>query len=156
MVVLPPLSIGFTGTRTGMSPIQKDIVFKILSKHNGFFHHGDCIGADAEAHDFVHMLGSFVIHVHPPANPVNRAYKQGHVMHPVKDYYARNADIVNQCQYLIACPKDESKKGGTWWTINFARRRDVLRKFTIIMPNGDIGHDTHKPIPGESVVRYVQ
>ena len=44
--------IGFTGTRHGMTPLQRAGVAAILQQvagTGGFVaHHGDCIGADAE------------------------------------------------------------------------------------------------------------
>lgn len=135
------LSIGFSGTRFGMSQIQKDILFRILADHQGFFHHGDCIGADAEAHDVASAMANFTIHVHPPIDSKLRAFKQGHVNHPPKQYWARNADIVDQCHYLIACPLNASQQtGGTWNTIKYAMRPNINRRFTIITYDGTIGH----------------
>lgn len=131
-----------------MSQAQKDIVFRILAEHDGFFHHGDCIGADAEGHDVAQLLGNYSIHVHPPVNPRLRAYKNGHVNHPPKDYYARNADIVQQCHYLIATPVGKEQIGGTWNTIKFAMRKDINRQFTIILPNGQMGHSVFTPDKG--------
>lgn len=150
------LSIGFSGTRIGMSQAQKDILFHILAEHQGFFHHGDCIGADAEAHDVAAAMACYTIHVHPPADPRLRAYKNGHVTHPPKQYFARNADIVNQCQYLIACPLNKNQQtGGTWNTIKYAMREDINRKFTIILYDGQVGHSVLET-PSEVKVKQAQ
>src|SRR6185369_15902528 len=97
------LVIGFTGTRHGMSQIQKDIVRKLLQDFAGSFHHGDCVGADAEAHAIAKEL-NYMIAIHPPINPRWRAFCQGDFMYPPKDYIPRNHDIVQSCQYLIATP----------------------------------------------------
>ena len=43
-------SIGFTGTRQGMTAEQKSALRNLLDGGAGDFHHGDCIGADSEAH----------------------------------------------------------------------------------------------------------
>lgn len=131
------LSIGFTGTRLGMSDVQKDILYKLLSKHDGIFHHGDCIGADAEAHDIARAL-NWTIHCHPPINSRLRAFKNCDSSSPPKEYLTRNKDIVNSSQYLLACPKSRQEVGGTWQTINYAKANN--RQFSIILPDGTLGH----------------
>ena len=64
--------IGFTGTQQGMTLRQKQQLNEILrdlyDKGNRWFHHGDCIGADAEAHDIATAIGYHIL-VHPPINP---------------------------------------------------------------------------------------
>ncbi len=51
------IEVGFTGTRRGMIMPQrfgfKDLVKTLLMDK---FHHGDCVGSDAQAHDFVAEL----------------------------------------------------------------------------------------------------
>lgn len=131
------LSMGFTGTRLGLSDVQKDALYKILRKHDGIFHHGDCIGADADAHDIARAL-NWTIHGHPPINSRLRAFKNCDSSSPPKDYHTRNRDIVNSCQYLIACPKSKVETGGTWYTINYAKENNG--RFSIILPDGTVGH----------------
>lgn len=131
------LSIGFSGTRLGMSDVQKDTLYKLLAKHDGIFHHGDCIGADAEAHDIARVLG-WTIHIHPPIDSRLRAFKNGNSSSQPKDYHARNRDIVDGCQYLIACPKSRQEIGGTWYTINYSKAKNG--QFSIILPDGTLGH----------------
>jgi hypothetical protein len=80
----PPIrgSVGFSGTRAGMTAQQKErLEFKLrelrrLDFH--WFHHGDCTGADAEAHDIAKTLG-YKIAIHPPNEPFLRALKKGEV-----------------------------------------------------------------------------
>jgi len=48
------MKIGFTGTRDGMTQHQKEqFVLAMQDLSPSEFHHGDCKGADAEAHDIV-------------------------------------------------------------------------------------------------------
>jgi hypothetical protein len=48
------MKIGFTGTRKGMSQHQKEqFVLKMFELDPSEFRHGDCEGADAEAHDII-------------------------------------------------------------------------------------------------------
>jgi hypothetical protein len=79
------MKIGITGTKKGMSTNQKISLcllfedFDIIDE----FHHGDCIGADAEAHDI--LDGNVYIVVHPPTIPKYRAYKK-----PTRGHYTTN------------------------------------------------------------------
>ena len=52
------MKISFTGSRRGMSPSQKTNFEKVLtSSKASLFIHGDCIGADLDAHKIAHRLG---------------------------------------------------------------------------------------------------
>jgi hypothetical protein len=120
-------SVGFTGTRLGMSRIQKERVrFKLTElKRLGFkwFHHGSCRGADYEAHCIAKELG-FKIAVHPPLYKKEAVllYSEADYAYPDADYLERNRGIVNQTQLLIAAPHGpERKRSGTWYTIRYAR-----------------------------------
>ena len=127
-------SLGFTGTRKGMTPEQQASVRAIVG---GFstVHHGDCIGADEEMHDIAIAFGQSVV-VHPPADPKLRAWCRGDVVLPEKPYHDRNRDIVNAARYLLATPDSmkETTKGGTWYTVRYARQegKDIL----IVWPDG--------------------
>jgi hypothetical protein len=130
--------IGFTGTQKGMSDYQKSVLRARLSNikntnQGNEFHHGDCIGADAEAHIIAKLLGYRII-IHPPINGIKRAFCDGDLILPEKDYLARNQDIVEACDFLIACPISlkEEVRSGTWYTIRFARRRE--KKLIILGP----------------------
>jgi hypothetical protein len=131
--------IGFTGTQRGMTRIQKSVLRGILQNDSGEFHHGDCIGADEEAHDIASELG-YDIWVHPPKDPSKRAFCKApnNRMMFAKPYLVRNHDIVDVCTKLIATPGEavEQLRSGTWATIRYARK--VGKEVTIIFPNGDI------------------
>lgn len=134
MVTIPrlPAVIGFTGTHTGMSPRQMQRLIQAL-RENGVteLHHGDCIGADSQAHWFA-VLGGQVqrIVIHPPSNPTRREGRKASdaypkiVVLPEAEYLARNRAIVNATQALIAAPRSEIEetRSGTWATIRYARK----------------------------------
>lgn len=122
------MKIGFTGSREGMSQNQKEQFVIELELCIGFseFHHGDCEGADAQAHDIVREFFPHVkIIVHPPISNYRRAFKQGDEMREPDDYLPRDERIVNETSRLIGAPlhDEEDKRSGTWYTICYARRR---------------------------------
>ncbi len=117
------VKIGFTGTQKGMNNFQKDTLKGILSNYCGEFHHGDCIGADTEAHEIACELG-FKIIIHPPVNKKKRAFCEG-VLLKEKPYLQRNKEIVNSVDLLIAEPRQihEVIRSGTWATIRYAVKK---------------------------------
>ena len=125
---IPSLCVGFTGTQAGLNARAKALVFEELvrlrdKEHHRVFRHGDCIGADSDAHDIAVALGFHII-VHPPIVNTKRAYKKGDEAWTPRQYIHRNRDIVRQCHTLIACPKnvgEEVLRSGTWSTVRFAR-----------------------------------
>jgi predicted Rossmann fold nucleotide-binding protein DprA/Smf involved in DNA uptake len=128
---------GFTGTSRGMSEAQKNRVRNFLSNKKGEFHHGDCIGADDEAHDIAVELGLGAV-IHPPINSVYRAWKQGWITKGPLPYLDRNKVIVRSTEILIATPGEmvEQLRSGTWSTIRYARKLE--RPICIIYPNGNL------------------
>lgn len=144
------VNVGFSGTRYGMSTVQKEIVKSILAGKCGQFHHGDCVGADEEVHDIIrqHFPDKWKIVIHPPIKDVRRANKVGDLILAPKHYHPRNYDIVESCNVFIACPFDMSERGGTWNTIG--QFRDILeheyslnvnpRTGVIVLPDGTIGN----------------
>ena len=118
--------VGFTGTQKGMTARQKTDFADWLPRLDALqFHHGDCIGADAEAHDVADDLGVVTV-IHPPIIMVKRAFKDGDTILPSKEYLERNHDIVEVADILIACPSGpEELRSGTWATIRYAMKRGV-------------------------------
>lgn len=118
------MKIGFTGTQRGMSLRQRDRLSSILSKYRGEFHHGDCIGADAESHALAIICGWKVI-LHPPIDNSKRAFCKGsfYELAP-KEYLERNKDIVNNTEGLIVAPYTaiEILRSGTWSTKRYAEK----------------------------------
>ena len=138
------MKIGYTGTRAGLTWLQRSKTFARLSLlHSSELHHGDCIGGDAEAHE-MGLRRRHRIVIHPPTNPKQRAYCKSATWStsPVsfteaKPYLKRNEDIVNQTECLIANPKEkeEQRRGSiTWATIRYALK--VGKTVYIIYPDG--------------------
>jgi hypothetical protein len=133
--------VGFTGTQRGMTDAQKVHLAILLTGfgRGGEFHHGDCIGADAEAHDIADQCGYSVI-LHPPSNPSKRAWREvpQHMMRREFPYLTRNHNIVNAVEWLIAtpCEFEEQLRSGTWSTVRFAKR--AKRKVCLILPDGRV------------------
>jgi hypothetical protein len=120
------IHIGFTGTRDGMTAAQMETFqrFIVSCDDDIVFHHGDCVGADYEAHKiFTCLRPEAKVVVHPPTLSVLRAHCTGQVL-PAKSFLDRNKDIVDACSMLIAAPKGpEVMRSGTWSTIRYARKK---------------------------------
>jgi hypothetical protein len=131
--------IGFTGTREGMTNPQAKSFVEWLEPLNGNFvlHHGDCVGADADAAFWTVELGGELV-IHPPSDPRLRAFTDDGTVRPAKPYLDRNRDIVDACDRLIAAPKetDWQDRGGTWYTIRYADKAG--KPVTIIWPDGRV------------------
>lgn len=150
--------IGFSGTQSGMTQFQKDTFASILHIHGVTeLHHGDCIGADEQAHKIAYDEGITIFSIHPPSNPNKRAFcfddrqdtKFNHILtdwkeydearvrwYPVRGYLERNQDIVDTVEMLIATPKEyvHTLRSGTWATIRYAWK---TKKHVVIIPPVD-------------------
>jgi hypothetical protein len=132
--------IGFTGTRQGMTPMQREVVRRVLL-HATEVHHGDCVGADAEVHELA-LAGGLDVVIHPPNDAKLQAHCDGALMVlPPKSYLARDRDIVDETDLLVATPKElkESRaprrSSGTWYCVRYARR--IGRRVLIVWPDGE-------------------
>lgn len=136
--------VGFTGTRRGMTQPQLAAVLYYFRQHpDGELHHGDCIGADENAHRLA--LGELSrIVIHPPDNPRLQAHCATKypgegveiVELPPMGYIARNHGIVDVSDILIATPGEmhEVQRSGTWATIRYALK--CKRPVFILYPDG--------------------
>ena len=123
------MHVGFTGTQKGLTHRQsQELALRLQELPLGStFHHGDCVGADAEAHDIARRLSYNKVVIHPPSNEKHRAYcKSAHVLKP-KPFLKRNHDIVDASDVLIACPAQayEVQRSGTWATIRYAKKKHI-------------------------------
>src|SRR5512138_2859946 len=148
---LTPMFIGFTGTRAGLTDPQKITLHATLKDYKAAtlryieLRHGDCKGADADAHDIAEKLG-YKIAIHPPIDKKDRAFKLASdgLEFPPKPYLDRNKDIVKYSEVLIACPKSpqEELRSGTWATVRFARIQKCPT--IIIYPDGTKFYESNR------------
>lgn len=144
----PVRTVGFTGTREGMTKPQQHRVAGILCWIGvTHFMHGDCVGADEQSHDLARMVGAR-IRVHPPIESGLRAHCRADVTAPARPYLDRNRDIVDNCRVLIAAPAGpETLRSGTWATVRYARR--IGKPVIVVMPDGSTeGDASGAPAPG--------
>lgn len=137
------MNIGFTGTRFGMTPEQREsfkaVMMRFHASLSDSFHHGDCIGADDQAANDAHENGIYIVR-HPPVDETHRAFNP-HFKEErePKKHFARNRDIVDETEMLIACPQyaepiTKETMGGTAFTVTYARKRG--KSLTIVRPDG--------------------
>lgn len=131
------MRVGFTGTRHGCTASQLILLRQTLHRLPiTEFHHGDCVGADAQAHELVRAP----IHIHPSDGDQRlRAFcKTGNIamVYPPMLPLVRNRIIVDMTELLIAGPAgiEEELRSGTWSTIRYARRQ--RKKICILFPDG--------------------
>lgn len=122
---------GFTGTRFGMTTLQKlrlrehlQLKISTISENiRAEFHHGACIGSDEQAAHIATELGFWTV-AHPP---ISKRYLSNFIScetRKARPYLERNFDIVKECDELIATPyqNHEIVRSGTWATIRYAYR----------------------------------
>lgn len=132
------MKLGFTGTREGMTEAQRREVAELLQTLNpSEVHHGDCVGADAEVDLAAVLFTSARRVIHPPESPTLRAWCLSEDMREPKPYLARNRDIVNETDSILAAPKGKQyRAAGTWFTIGYAKKQG--KPVTIVYPDGSI------------------
>lgn len=140
------LSVGFTGTRQGMSDKQKKVVEIILKTFIPMIdkaHHGWCIGADEEFDDLCHNAPVEIPTVGWPASDVKPEYvsqktpRPGTILHPASPALLRNEEIVNRSDLLIATPlTHETQRSGTWATVRYAYKNN--KQIFLVLRNGNV------------------
>lgn len=139
------MKLGFTGTRDGLTPKQREMLDKLLAQLHDVeeAHHGDCVGGDETFHDLVRKHHpQCVIYAHPPNETNYRAYTKPDHLLPEKGYLDRDDDIAKACDRLIACPRThyETQRSGTWATVRRARK--YSKGVTTITPDGAMAHES--------------
>jgi hypothetical protein len=108
----------------------------------GELHHGDCEGADAQAHQLFDREGKRIV-IHPPMDATFRAWCDAEPhnadvrVEVQRPYLTRNRAIVDACMVLLAGPREtfgESLRSGTWATVRYAR--SVAKPLVIVRPDG--------------------
>ena len=142
------MNIGFSGTRFGMSDVQKTAVKQVLAdaiewhkfSTRGFsavvVHHGDCVGADDEFHHIARSLGVDKVVIHPPDKDEHRAFCEGDESRSPAPHLVRNANIVSEAHLVITAPPTDQEqiRGGTWSTTRLARSQSKL--WRVVLPSG--------------------
>lgn len=135
------MKIGFTGTRFGMSNMQFAFVLRaMIEARPKEAHHGACIGADKQFHDIA-MSQLVPVIVHPGVNKFGSCNTRAECLYykesrPEKYFISRDKDIVDETDFLIACPQSRIyTTGGTWATIRHAIK--THRDCVIIYPDGN-------------------
>jgi len=128
------MKIGFTGTREGMTDIQKERLTKGLASGD-HFHHGACVGADSEAHTIAKSLSLYIV-VHPPLSKEKMVECIGDECRDAENYLARDQNIVDETEILYAFPKGKKEllRSGTWATIRYALK--TKKPVLIFYPDG--------------------
>ncbi len=120
------MKVGITGTRKGMSRIQRQTFIEWLDAFEGQieeFHHGDCKGVDVQAAEIVQdRIGWDKIICHPPLATAHRAFFGGGTLLKPRAYLKRNHDIVDCVDLLIGVTWEykEQLRSGTWATVRYA------------------------------------
>lgn len=127
--------VGFTGSRLGMTPWQRKmfklvLISRIANYGVGIFHHGLCIGSDAEAHEDA-FKARYQIFGHPPIKE-DRVYPFNMneftwIDRPFS-FGGRNQRIIIACKVLIATPR-----AGSVGTFNAISHAELIRKPRIII-----------------------
>jgi hypothetical protein len=139
------LNVGVTGTRNGMNTYQENRVIEYLNMLKNKLplydtyqlHHGDCVGVDVEVAKIAQELGYKTVN-HPPVDSELRAYHESDIILEPKTHFARNRDIVNNSEILLVVPMENSHqtKGGTWYTHDYATKRNHIKSIVIFYPSG--------------------
>ena len=140
------MKVGVTATRRGWTPAQKqaftDLIFS-LDDAVDEFHHGDCVGGDAEADEIIACIEPDCrIVIHPPVDLLKfraRCIERGgnRVELEPRPPLARNHIIVIETDLLVAGPGEYTERyrgSGTWATMRFARQAGA--HMVTIWPDG--------------------
>ncbi len=103
------------------------------------FYHGDCLGADKDAHDLVVTFGDIAIKKRPCDLESQRAWTlEGDCIAEPEPPLDRNRKLVDDGDTLVATPgeQQEELRSGTWATIRYAKRQQ--KPIIIIWPNGHV------------------
>lgn len=138
--------LGITGTRQGMTALQLcfctahlDTIFYSASFGPCHLIHGDCVGADEQAWAIADGLGWNTTALPSTADPKWHANTPSTHIEQRRPSLERNRLIVDRCHLLLAFPGDGPERGGTWYTINYARANG--RHLIIIWPDGETSHE---------------
>jgi hypothetical protein len=132
--------LGFTGTRRGMTPLQRATVDRLFRElQPTALHHGGERHADTEAHRLaLDARVNVCVHPGPDFDFAHDCLGAGTVM-PVKPNLERNTDIAAAgVDGLVAAVAEhiEVLRSGTWSTVRRARK--LGRRIWIVFPDGTL------------------
>ena len=154
-------TIGFTGTRHGMTETQFEVVQCLVQsahiRHGTYIRgvHGDCLGADIQFHEICAFVGIPII-LRPCIIDKWRAFlgtdeavrlpeefdgrPRISKIHVPDDPFCRNRRIVADSHVMIAAPitPSEQPRGGTWQTIRQSRKFKPPKPMFIVSPRGSV------------------
>lgn len=118
-----PLDIGFTGTKDGMTDLQKSLLGMFLDVMRDAgkvglpvaFHHGFCDGADKEAEVIAIAFGF-------SPSLITRWLPESY-----RTPLERDKAMVHQLDMLIAAPGQDNEilRSGTWSTVRYGRDKGI-------------------------------
>ena len=151
------MTVGITGTRKGMTPPQlrscvgymawinqergaaNDVNYTSPPDDYYSLTHGDCVGADAQAWAVAAGFNWDTTALPSIADPKWHANTPSTHIEQRRPPLERNRLIVDRCHLLLAFPGDGPERGGTWYTINYARANG--RHLIIVWPDGTTTHE---------------
>ena len=138
------MTVGFTGTRKGMTHAQKSqlcVILSILANHTAnVFHQGGADGADLQAVELARHF-KFDVTWHPAdghrGDAVLRANGTVDIVHDELPPLVRNYNIVRACDLLVAAPETDKEvlRSGTWATVRAARQ---MGKPVVMLSRGEV------------------
>ena len=131
------MKVGITGTRKGMNEYQFELVQTFLTEKfqpGAEFHHGDCVGVDAEAAVLAKEIGYRIISHPGPTLDGLRAFVECDESRVPQSHFKRNRTIVDACDVLLVVPlqNEHQSNGGTWYTHDYANKKE--KPFNVIWP----------------------
>lgn len=140
------MKLAVTGTRNGMTEAQRKALESILrgmeigGGKEEVFCHGSCKGVDVQAarivRDVVGDRMAIIAHPGPDDDDCRETSGVDDVVMPGKTHFARNRDLVDKCDILLAFPLTNplGEIGGTTYTVNYARKHG--KTVVIVWPDG--------------------
>lgn len=148
-------TIGFTGTRLGMSIAQREKVEEYMTHWAEVIddliiaRQGCCVGSDEDFTRICNKIGypPIALVAHPPVKTEYlsiRAQTLSHYVKRARGYLSRDRDIVDASDLLIATPAEHEdtvgpnrrRTSGTWYTITYAQSH--VTPVYIVYPDGSV------------------
>lgn len=138
-------NLGFTGSREGLRPkqlevLQKHIIFWYAKPEEHFWHDGNCVGADTQAHEIVDDLKATGFKIETIGHPCSLKRLQANnpydITRPILSPMVRNHRIAEESHILLVGPKEmtETLRSGTWATARYATK--LGNPVLIVYPDG--------------------